>query len=1161
MRTSIHCCMMAAMIASLATFAQDPRGRIVGRAIDTSGASVPGVMVVATNIESGTAVTATTNEQGNYVLLYMVPGRYRVSVEHAGFKRFERSEVEVRAGDALRIDVTLEPGAVSESITVTAETPLLESTEASVGQLIDRRRLHDLPLAGGNPLYLLQLTPGIISTNASTHGWFPHALDAISQVAASGTRTRSNQFTLDGNPIMTRNGQVTYSPPPEMIQEMKIQTAPFDASLGGFSGANFNIVTRSGTNEYRGDLWFSHYSRPLTTRNFFVNRFIFDPNTGPITEEKKKSQWPPVQTNRYRATGSAPIVKNKTFLVYSFDKLFRKRPQTGVNTVPTMAQRQGDFSDLLALGPQYQIYDPATIAPAPGGRFSRQPLPGNIIPQSRIDPVSRNLLQFYPAPNDFSNREGRNNFIHPIGSKIDYFSHSFRVDHTFSDKHRIYGSFAISNLDEPAGRRFPDNIAVGQVEDRRHRGVTLDDVYVVTPATVLNVRYGLTRYLNNLHPDSIGIDLAALGFAPALVNQLDPRIAALPRIQIQGMQPLSQDSGRISATNYHTVTGTVSTIKGNHSFKYGGEFRVYQDNRWVLGNVSPVLDYQFGWTRGPLDNSPNAPIGQGMASFLFGLPTGGGKDINDSFAQQSRYIGLFFQNDWKITPAFTVNLGLRWETETPTRERYNRTVRGFDFDAVNPIQDQARQAYATSPIPELPPDQFHTRGGLLFAGVGGTPAGLWRQDLNNFAPRIGFAWNIRPKTVLRGGYGIFYQQLGANFHDVIQQGFSQRTSLVASLDNGLSFVASTGNPFPDGFIQPAGASGGLLTFVGRSPEFFNPEMRTGYMQRWSFNIQRELPWRMLLDAGYVGNRGTKLPMQLDGSALPERYWSTSPLRDNETIDYLTRNFPNPFRAIPEFAGTSLAGANIQRQQLLTPMPHFFTVNYMDDIGFSWYHSLQMRLEKRLQRGMTFGFSYTWSKFMEAVERLNTFDIYPTKVISPQDRPHHFAFTGIYELPFGRRQTFLANTNKWLDGVLGGWSVQAIYQYQTGAPIEWGNVLHIGDIKNIPLSSRQRSVERWFNTDDFNKVPAEQLLWNRRTFPLRLNGVRQDGFNQWDLSVFKNFAITERVRFQLRAEGQNAMNKAMFNPPNAVPTNTLFGQVIATQFPEARRITLAGKLSF
>lgn len=1142
---------LAAFLFSFALAAQDPRGRILGRITDASGAVVPGAAITATNLESGSAVTARANEQGNYLLLHLLPGVWKVTVELQGFKKFERTSVEVRVGDAITLDISLEPGALSESITVTAETPLLEASEATVGQLVDRRRLHDLPLAGGNPLYLLQLTPGIIATNASSHGWFPHALDSISNVAAVGTRTRANQFALDGNPVMTQNGQASYSPPPEMVQEMKIQTAPFDASLGGFSGANFNIVTKSGTNEIRGDLWFSHYSTPLTTRNFFVNRFIFDPKTGPITEEKKKSQWPSVITNRYRATGSAPIVRNKTFIVYGFDKLYRKRPVTGTNTVPTAEQREGDFSGLLKLGTRYQIYDPATIAAAAGGRFSRQPLAGNIIPKSRIHPMASKMLSYYPLPNNFDNAEFRNNYIAPIGTKIDYFSNSFRVDHNFNERHRLFGSFAASNLDEPGNRRFAGSVAVGQVEDRRHRGLSLDDVYTLTATKILNVRYGLTRYLNNLGPDSLGMDLAALGFVPSLLSQIDASTAAFPETTIQGMTALSQASGYKSATNYHTLTASISDIQGNHTLKYGGEFRVYQENRTGLGNVTPSLDFQSRWTQGPLDNSPAAPIGQGLASFMFGIPSGGGKDINASFAQQSRYMGFFLQDDWKVTRRLTLNLGLRFEFELPTTERYNRTVRGFDFTAVNPIQDRARAAYAASPIPELPPSQFQTTGGLLFSGVGNTPRGLWDGDYNNWAPRFGFAYQLTPKTVLRGGYGIFYESIGAANIDVNQQGFSQRTTLNPSLDNGLTFIASISDPFPSGFLQPAGSAGGLTTFLGRSPGFFMPDRRTGYMQRWSFGGQREFPWRMLADVSYVGNRGTKLGVSRDISVLPERWWSTSPVRDQARIDFLTQNFPNPFRALPEFAGSGLAGANVSRAQLLTDYPHFSTVTFDDDIGYSWYHSLQARVEKRLEKGLTFGFTYTWSKFMEAVELLNAFDRTPTEVISPQDRPHHFSMTFVYEIPFLKR-------NRWI----GGWSVQGIYQYQTGPPIGFGNVIFNGGLKDLLLTGSARSAERWFNIDaGFERDNTKQLAWNKRTFPLRLSGLRSDGFNQWDLSAFKNFRITERVRFQLRAESQNALNTPMFAAPNTAPANSLFGQVTATQFPEARRITLAGKLSF
>ena len=1143
--------------------AQDPRGRILGRVRDISGAVIPGAKVTATNAATGVAAVATANDAGNYQLLYLNPGRYKLDVEQPGFKRFERSEVEVRVGDAITLDISLEPGQITESVTVTAETPLLESSEATIGQLVDRRRLADLPLAGGNPAYLLQLTPGIISTNSSQHGWFPHALDSTSQIAAVGTRTGASQFSLDGNPIMTQNGQASYSPPPEMVQEMKVQTAPFDASQGGFSGGNFNIVTRSGSNDWHGDLWFSHYSRPLMTRNFFVNRFIFDPRTGPITDEKKNSQWPPTQTNRYRATASGPISKNKTFFVYGYDKLFRKRPVTGTNTVPTVRERGGDFGELLALGSRYQIYDPATIAPAPGGRFSRQPLPNNVIPASRMDPVAKRLLEFYPLPNSTENVEGRNNFIAPVGTKIEYYSHSVRADHTFGENHRVFGSFAWSALAEPANRRFPGIIAVGHVQYRRHRGISLDDVYVFSPQTVLNVRYGLTRFLNGAIPDSKGYDIGSLGFSPDLTRLLDADLTTIPQITIQGLQDLSRNGGNATATNYHFLTANLTHTRGEHAFRFGGELRVFQENRYSYGNYTPVIDFQTAWTRGPLDNSPTATIGQGLASFLFGLPTGGGRDDNPSVAQQSGFLSFYFQDDWKATSRLTLNLGLRYEVETPITERFDRSTRGFDYTTPNPIQAQAQANYARSPIPEVPVSRFRTLGGLLFANVGGVPRGLWSPDKRNFAPRFGFACQMNPKTVWRGGYGIFYDLLGATVSDVGQQGFAQRTNLNPSLDNGITFRATLRNPFPDGFLTPAGAANGLRTFLGRSASFFPASIRNGYMQRWSFGVQRELPMRLLLDVGYVGNRGSLLDISNTINPVPAQYLSRSPVRDQPVIDFLTTNVRNPFAGIPDYAGSAMAGTNVSRAQLLKPYPHFVNMSTADDVGYSWYHSFQMRVEKRFARGFTAHVSYTWSKFMEGIAYLNDTDPRPSEVISPQDRTHHVAVTAIYELPFGGGRTFLSGARGWVEHVAGGWQIQGIYQGQTGPPLNFGNIIFYGsDINDIQLPKGQRTAERWFNIDaGFERNNQLALANNIRTFPLRLNGARSDGFNQWDLSVFKNFRITERVRFQLRAEGQNALNHAMFAAPNTAPANSNFGQVTATQFPEQRRISIAGKLSF
>ena len=319
---------------------------------------------------------------------------------------------------------------------------------------------------------------------------------------------------------------------------------------------------------------------------------------------------------------------------------------------------------------------------------------------------------------------------------------------------------------------------------------------------------------------------------------------------------------------------------------------------------------------------------------------------------------------------------------------------------------------------------------------------------------------------------------------------------------------------------------------------------------------------LLLEASYVGNRGSLLNIDHTLNAVPGQYLSRSPVRDDATNNFLTTNIRNPFTGMADFTGSGLAGANVSRAQLLKPYPHFVDLTNSDDVGYSWYHSLQMRVEKRFARGFTAHVSYTWSKFMEAVEYLNDSDPAPVETISPQDRTHHVAVTTIYELPFGRGRTFLSGARGWVEHVAGGWQVQGIYQGQSGPPLGFGNIGFYGNINDIRLPKNQTTAERWFNTNaGFQRDSTQALVNNIRTFPLRLSGVRADGFNQWDLSVFKNFHITERVRFQLRAEGQNALNHAMFAAPNTAPANSNFGQVTATQFAEQRRITIAGKLSF
>ena len=1148
-------------------WAQTPYGRMTGRVTDAADAVIVGASVRAVQQETNISTRTTTTPQGVYDLLNLLPGTYRLEVEAPGFKRFQRGPLEVRVGDLLAMDVFLEVGAQTETVHVTAEAPLLESGTASLGQTIENRQITDLPLANRGISYLMQLSPGVISTNAPTHGWLPQARGSVSDIATLGARTRSSEFTLDGIPNMEQGGVIAFQPPPEMVQEFRIQTAAFDASVGHFTGSHVNMVLKSGSNDYHGSLWFSHLSRPLMTHPFFINRELHDLSTGPPTAEKRSGLWPATKTNRYRATVGGPVRipklydgRNRTFFTYGNDFMLRTFAGTAFSTVPTAAQRRGDFSDLLRLDSQYQIYDPATIAPAPNGRFSRQPLAGNRVPAARLDPVAVKILSFFPLPNRAGTADGRNNYLGTPQSRIDYAAHVVRVDQVINERQRMYGSFSRSSIQGDQGRIL-NNHARGSLTDSGYTSVVLDDVLTLRPNLVANFRYGLTRFRSQAQPTSAGLDMAGLGLSPRLLSALDPDLRALPTVNIEGYTALNTQEFTNTATNYHFLAGSAKWVRGAHSLGFGLEYRVLQENAYDYGLAVPSYDFDSIWTRGPEDISTGAPIGQGLAAFLMGLPSGGFIDRNPSYAEQSSYLGVFIHDDWKITRRLTLNLGLRYEYEVPTTERFDRTNRGFDFTTPNPITEAARTHYGQNPIPQVPVDQFRTPGGLLFANTGGTARGLWGPDRNNFSPRIGLAWRARPEMVVRAGYGVFFESLGADRIDVAQQGFSQRTSLVPSLDNGLSFRATLANPFPDGRLDPAGAAGGLRTFIGRAPSFFTPARRTGYMPRWTLNLQRQLPGRAMVEVGYTGNRGTRLGVGKDYNAVPAPYLSRSAARDQATINFLTQATANPFFGIPGFEGSPLGVRNVQRAQLLRPFPHFTAVNTTLSEGFSWYHSGHARLEKRYSRGLSLSASYTWSKFMEAVERLNLQDLHPHHVVSPQDRPHHIALSGMYELPFGpgRRWEFGPGA-RWLNHVAGGWSVQWIYQWQSGAPIALGNVLLRGRLEDLVLPRGERRVERWFNVDaGLERLPANQLANNLRTFPLRLTGLRADNWNNWDISLFKTFRLREALRLQLRAEAQDALNHAMFQAPNAVPANTLFGTVNATIWTEQRKITMAAKL--
>ena len=450
----------------------------------------------------------------------------------------------------------------------------------------------------------------------------------------------------------------------------------------------------------------------------------------------------------------------------------------------------------------------------------------------------------------------------------------------------------------------------------------------------------------------------------------------------------------------------------------------------------------------------------------------------------------------------------------------------------------------------------------MFPGVGGQPRGLWNGDWNNVTPRFGLAYQLNPRTVVRAGYGLFYFANGADYTGVTQTGFSQATSIIPSNDNGLTFQASLANPFPQGIQSPPGSSAGLATSVGRSISFFYPHLLDSYMQRWSLNVQRELPGRTVVEIGYIGNRGTKLNTSREIDAVPNRYLSTSPARDQATIDYLNQQVPKPFSGLAAFAGTGLASSTVARSQLLRPYPAFTGISYTSNEGYSWYHGMTVNVEKRFSGGLLFQSNWSWSKFMEAISYLNGSDPRPARGVSDQDITHRFAANVVYELPIGRNRKLLRGLPRIWDVLIGGWQVQGSYEGQSGIPLGFGNIIFNGKLSDIPLPNAQKRAERWFNTDaGFEKRSAFQLGSNVRTMPLRFSGVRGDGVNNLDASMMKHFRVSERLDGQFRLEGINALNHVQFADPNLSVTSSAFGTISAEKGHGQRQVNFVFKLVF
>ena len=1156
------------VLSAAAAFAQDSRGAIAGRVADAQDAGIPHARVTITNVDTSVDTRLETSDRGTYLAPLLIPGNYRIAAECQGFRRFSRGGITVSINDNLQIDIKLEVGEVTQTIDVVDTPMMVQSGDASMGLLVSTKELTELPIAQGNPYLLIALAPGTTFEGDQTLNR-PYEPTHIVDYSMSGSVSGTTDITLDGvsNTSKGSNGRVAagYVPPVDAIGEVRIETSSFDARTGQTSGGLVNISVRSGTNKLHGSATYTKMRPEWFANNFFANR------AGLPAGDFNYDRW--------SASVSGPVVlpklyngRNKTFFMWAYEALKDQRPRGGspTLTVPTAEERGGDFSELLRLGANYQIYDPFTRRRETGSttRFRQDPLPGNLVPVNRFDPVARKVLDYFALPlNAGTTPDHRNNYPQPnLAEAADYYTHMVRLDHNFSSRDRVFlrgnGYKRNTHRNDYFGTR-----ASGLREVYRPIGGSIDEVHAFSPTLVLNLRYGYTRFTRETTPVyGRNFDLTSLGFPKSLNDSISADQREFPVFNINGYFT-SLNTGEARFMDTHSFVAAATKLRGNHSLDFGFEARAYRQNKYN-GSTTRSGSYVFDatWTRGPLDNSTAAPIGQGMAAFLLGLPaTSSLIARNSDFAEQSTLWAGYLQDTWRARRNLTVTMGLRYELEGPLTERYNRSIRDFDSSAVLPIDAQARAAYAASyaanPTPELPPDKFQVRGGLLFAAVDGAPRELWNRDWNNFMPRIGLAYTMARNTVLRAGYGIYFNGLGLRRTDVTQNGFTRNTALVPTKDSGLTFYSTLSNPFPDGILEPVGAAQGLMTDVGNSVDFFDPNPKTGYNQRWQAGLQRQFGRSTVIEAAYVGNRATKMEIDRDLNLVGNDLLSRSPFFDLQRVNYLAANIPNPFRGVAGVNGSLGSNNTVTREALLKPYPQFSAVTATTYQGYSWYHSLQIRAARRFSTSLGLNGSYTWAKNMLANGFLNPADAVPYESISSADRMHRVTVATIYQLPFGRRGSLLRGIPKALDAVIGGWQLSGIYIYQSGMPLTWGDAVFFGvgdDIRNGP-----HTVDQWFNINaGFTRNTATRpASYHYRTFPFRFSNVRGPAMNNIDASINKRWKLNERgMELQLRGEALNACNRVMFANPNTDQFSTAFGQITGTaNYP--RQIQIVARLNF
>ncbi len=1182
---------------------------IAGRVYDPSGAPVPGVAVTVTSADTNASTRRVTNDAGYYEANLLLPGNYMVTVEAQGFKRFVRKGVVLPISTRIDVDAKLEIGVVTDTISVTEEAPLLDTSSLSSGRVMDNRAVMDLPVIANNTMVLVKHTPGVQTSGVNDY-LGPHSNAGASDFGVNG-RVGGNEYSIDGAPNNGAGRRGAYLPVVDTVSEMKIETSSFDASIGHTTGVNVTMMTKAGTNQFHGSATWQHWQQRWHATPFFTKQLYYRRiaeaeaagNTGLANQLRNTDKQEPGRSNNWVGTLGGPVWipkvfdgRNKLFFFFSYQGNLDKvsdLPTRLNKTIPTLADRTGDFSRHLGVNAGlYQLYDPLTVRPDPARprNFVRTPLAGNIVPASRIiNPAYKFYRDVLPTPNNDNDprREPLNNFLAVTTPLVrDYVAYTNRVDYNLSDRHRFFARWSFNDwINDALDWTYETMRGLhSAAQSRKNLGITADWVYAVNPSTLLDVSLSLNNYIegtaanraNDFKPSDVGL--------PAYLDSRAGAQTILPQMTVSGYETFSRAYPTV--TNFRSLTGKadLSKISGNHTVRMGLDARGQYRTGGGGGLTSGGFTFNNQYTRRNDDTfTPAGTIAHSWAAFLMGLPSAMQIAYNDTFAMLNPYYAWYAQDTWRITNKLTLNYGLRMEYELGPNERYNRMLASFDPGATLPITAGAEAAYAASPLPEL--RTISVKGGSQYAGAGGASGRLWRNELM-WLPRVAAAYQVRKNTVVRAGYGVFFDTLNVLNQGPDQFGFSRTTSTILTNDFGVNWlvgnpaagVSPMTDPFPvraDGtrFDTPTGNALGLMARVGRGFSFNPYEARHARQQRWRVGFQQQLGKNWLLDAAYAGSYSDRIGLDRNLSPLPENFWASGTVRNDANATNLNANVPNPF-AIANFAGlrttaplvyqdlgtqTFFTSPTIRKNQLLRAYPQMNGLtDGMAPSGKSRTDSMELQLQKRFSQGFDLNFSYTLSRGREADFYFNEFDTEPTYRPSNDLRPHRMAGTGIWEIPVGKGRRF--GQTGLVNHLAGGFQLAATLEFQQGPLLGFGNLFYYGDPNGITTDGQ--TLDRWFDTGSFERVAARgPAAFHRRVFPNRIDGLRADGLVQWNGNLVRNFKVREGWTLQLRLDALNLQNRTQFEAPDVNPFSTNFGRVTAQTATRNRFIQAQVRLRF